>query len=300
MNKKQILATLLAMSMFLVASWAQAQEGSNTTNSEVSPVVSPTPVREQDRLKTEVRDIRTEVKENVRDTIDEVRGNVQERTDQAREALRVNQERLRVEAREKIDAVKERGEEAREMIDQKREELKTRIDQKREELKERLEQVRDERKREAVERIDQQMDALNERLLNHYTDILKRLEGVLENLQEKASDFEARGVDVTPVREAIASATAAIDRAYAAIEAQSGKTYTIEVTTEDNLRNDVGGARQQLHDDLSVVVAALRNAHSAVKNVATVLAQQVRIAAANNGGDASPTSTPEATENSEE
>ena len=59
------------------------------------------------------------------------------------------------------------------------------------------------------------------------------------------------------------------------METQSGKTYTIKVTTETALKSDVGKTRQALGADLAKVRDLVKSAQSAVKDAAVALAQVV-------------------------
>src|SRR3990167_5119704 len=225
-----------------------------------------------------------------RTPIKNIRENAQEKRQEVRAYAQETREEIRIRTREATEVFKEELEQKREElkinVEQKREELKTRIETKREDLKKRLEKVKDERKKQAVERIDKQMDELNDRLLKHYLSVLDKLSDVLVRISERTDRAEERGVDVAAVRTAIDEANRAISAAKTAIETQSGKTYTIQVNTEEGLKNDVGRARQALHNDLAAVRLVIKAAHEAVRQAATTLAQLPR-----------PTPTPEATEN---
>ncbi len=213
-------------------------------------------------------------------TREEVRTKVQEKRQEVRVNAQETREEIRVRTREATEAFKketeQRKEELKTRVEQKREELKTRVETKREELKQRLEKVKDERKKQAVERIDRQMDELNDRLLKHYLSVLGKLSDVLVRISARADRAEEKGVDVAAVRTAIDVANSAIAAARSAIETQSGKTYTVQVSTEEGLKNDVGTARQALHNDLAMVRSVVKAAHESVRQVATTLAQLPR------------------------
>lgn len=236
-----------------------------------------TEVREKrDEVRTEVREKREDVRGEVTEKREEVRTEVRDKREDARGEINERREELKVKNRENREELKQRTEERKEelkaRVEEKREELKDRIEQKREELKERLETIRDERKKEVVERIDRRMDELNERLLDHFLNVLDKLGDVLVRIAERADSAEERGVDVSAVRTVIDEANGAIAAAKSAIEAQAGKTYTIQITDEEGLKTNVGGARQALHGDLAVVRETVRAAFAAVRNAATTLA----------------------------
>lgn len=156
-------------------------------------------------------------------------------------------------------------------IELRRTELKDKIQAKREELKQRLQNIKDENKKKIVERIDQNIDALNEKILNHFSNVLEHLENVLAKIVSRTDKAEINGRDVTSVEAAIQAAGAAITASRSAIEIQTNKIYTIATSTEDTLRLEVGKARQALHDDLVRVRDAVFAAREAVKKAAAEL-----------------------------
>ena len=232
------------------------------------------------------------VRENIREKRQEIKTNVQEKRQEVRATVHETREEIKTRTREATEAFKketeQRKEELKTRVEQKREELKTKVETKREELKQRLDKIKDERKKQVVERIDGQMDALNDRLLKHYLNVLDKLSDVLVKISTRTDKAEERGVDVAAVRTAVDAANSAIVAARSAIETQSGKTYTIQISTEEGLKNDVGKARQALHKDLTAVRLVVKAAHEAVRQAAKTLAQLPR-----------PTPTPEATESPE-
>ena len=186
------------------------------------------------------------------------------------------------------EAMQQRRTEFDERVEQKREDLETRIEQKRAELKERLRRIRDENKRKIVERIDRQIDALNERLLKHFTGVLNKIEGILSRISDRADRAESNGSDVSSVRSAITATQDKISAARTAIINQTGKTYTIEVTGEERLKVDVGLVRQALHSDLTRVREVVKAARAAARDAATALAKVKPVR-----DDLEATSTPE-------
>ena len=258
--KKSHIISVVVVAALLFGGWVSAEESNTGTG-----------------VRGNVQEKRQEVRTNVKEKRQEVRTNVQETRDEIKARTREATEAFKKETEQKREELKTK-------VEQKREELKTKVETKREDLKKRLEKVKDERKKQAVERIDKQIDELNDRLLKHYLSVLDKLGGVLVKISERADKAEERGVDVAAVRTAIDKANSAISAARAAVETQSGKTYTIQVSTEEGLKNDVGRARQTLHNDLAAVRLVVKAAHEAVRQTATTLAQLPR-----------PTPTPEAT-----
>jgi len=164
--------------------------------------------------------------------------------------------------------------EFRNQVQNKREEMKTKIDALKEKLRERLRERISERKRAIVERIYERINALNERMTDHYMDVLDHLEKVLERIESRTAKAKLNGRDVSKVEEAIQKAHEAIEKAREAVKAQAEKVYQPpQITTEENLKLDVGKLRQQLHDDLKAVEKLVKDARDAVRQAAVALAQ---------------------------
>lgn len=145
-------------------------------------------------------------------------------------------------------------------------------------FKERIQKVKNEQKRETVERISQQTNELNIRMMNHFFQVLNRLEKVLANIVSRVDKAEANKWDVSGVRTMIKSAEEAIASAKTAIEAQKIKTYIPEITgAEEKLKVEVGEVRKALHGDLVVAREKVMAAYEFIKAVSKALAQSPRI-----------------------
>lgn len=158
-------------------------------------------------------------------------------------------------------------------MQERRAAAKERWEAARERLKAKLATIDDEQKQAVVERINLRLEELNNRVLNHYTNVLAKLELVLERIGKRADQAEAKGLDVSSVREAIGEAEDAIAESRDAITAQTSKVYTIVISGEETLKVDVGKTRQALHNDLKAVRATVKAAHNAVRVAAVTLAQ---------------------------
>lgn len=240
-------------------------------------------------------------KEEVRTLKQGVQTQVQELKETFQGEVRSLKDTLQTQVRTRNASVtpaelKARREELRGQIEEKREELQARIKTAREDLRERLEKIKDEQKKQRVERIADQIDALNRRLTDHYLEVLERMEKVLEGILARAMRAEERGLEVSVVRAAVDEAHNAIEASRTAIAEQVAKTYTIEVSTEEELRVDVGKARQALHADLAEVRDTVRAAHNAVRNAAVILAQIPRIDEEDEAATSTPPTAPPPTE----
>jgi len=180
-------------------------------------------------------------------------------------------QQIREETKRQIEQVRM---EYKNQIQEKREEMKTKIEELKAQLREKLRERISERKQKIVERIYERINALNERLTDHYLDVLDHLEKVLERIESRTAKAKLNGKDVSKVEEAIQKAHEAIEKARKAVKAQAEKVYEPpEITTEENLRLDVGKLRQQLHDDLKAVEKLVKDARDAVRQAAVALAQ---------------------------
>jgi Cu/Ag efflux pump CusA len=159
-------------------------------------------------------------------------------------------------------------------IQEKREEMKTKIEALKEQLRERMKAKISEKKQKIVERIYERINALNERMTNHYIDVLDHLEKVLERIESRMAKVKINGKDVSAVEAAVEKAHQAINAAREAVKVQAEKVYQPpQITSEENLKLDVGKIRKQLHDDLKAVEKLVKDARDAVRQAAVALAQ---------------------------
>ena len=248
----------------------------------------------REEFKTETEKIREDFKENKQEKGIELRDALPcEKVEEVREGLlrcvRADQvleikqlrgeekERFEIKREEAKKELEERREEFKSRLENEREDVKERLETTREELKVRLEKVKDEKKVQIVERLSESVNALNEKMTTHFLEVLEKVDKVLENIVSRTDKAETHGLDVSAVRTATTAAHTAIASARTAVETQAGKAYSFDVTTEENLKVDVGEARQALHNDLTAVKEIVRQAHVAVKDAAVVLAQIPRV-----------------------
>ncbi len=201
----------------------------------------------------------TSTRENVRERIQNVGA-------EARQAI----ENIRQATRESIQAEKEAFQKT---IGDKRMELQNSIQAHRDALKAKIANIRDEQKKITVERIDQDIAALNAVMTSHYANVLDQISDILKRIVSRTDTAQANGRDVTAVRTAIANAQTAIASARAAVVAQVAKTYSLNITTDTALKNNVGATRQTLRDDLKKAADSVKAAREAVRQAATTLAQ---------------------------
>jgi chromosome segregation ATPase len=178
--------------------------------------------------------------------------------------------------REEIKKIIEQNQvELRNRIKSKREELKSKIEQLRERLKNQLrERIKNEVKEKIVDRVYQRINELNERMTNHYLNVLEKLEKILERIESRTAKAKLNNLDVSKVEEAINEAKVAIFKAKEAVKNQAEKIYQPpEITDDKTLKTKIGNLRQQLHNDLKSVESLVKQAREAVRKALVLLAQ---------------------------
>lgn len=226
------------------------------------PVARPQEIRGE--FRKEVRDLRENVKGEVRD----LREGLKEEVSRIKESVKPEDRRTLV-----VPHILERKEALRDTVKLKRDELKVKIDGERAELKVKLAKIKDARKRVAVEKIQNQIKELNEKMLNHFSDVLEKLRKTLIRIDERIAKAKDRGVDVAEPMRLSEEARKAIIEAEEAIKAQAAKTYPLSITDEGKLKEDIGRVRKVLHDDLDAVKVSVKAAREAVHKVAVALAK---------------------------
>ena len=249
-------AIAYSLPILLVAFGAAAQ-----TSVESSPTQN---IRESLRQKLQnVQEIKQEVRANATEAVTVLRTEAVEQFQAQRE-----------EAKQQIE---QKREEVKNAIEAKRQALKTTIETKREALKGRLEVVRDEKKRQAVERIYTALNAINERLTDHFLNVLDQVEDVLDRVQSRADKAKANDLDVASVQTAIDDASRAIEAGRTAVREQAAKSYSVTVTDEATLRENAKSAKEQLRKDLEAVKNVVKAARDSVRAAAVALAQIPRV-----------------------
>jgi len=195
-----------------------------------------------------------------------------------KEKIPISPEEFQKKREELKKMIEENQAKLRNQIQQKREEIKKKIENLKNQLRARMKGKISEKKQAIVERIYERINALNEIMTDHYLSVLNQLEKVLERIESRAEKVKLNGIDVTKVEEAIQKARQAIEKAREAVKTQAQKVYQPpQITTEANLKLDVGKLRKQLHDDLKAVEKLVKDARDAVRQAAVTLAQIPRV-----------------------
>lgn len=186
------------------------------------------------------------------------------------EEIKLKREELKVKIENKAKEVKD-------AIEANKEKLKKVAEQRKTQLQQKLKNIKDVKKKQAVENVNDKILELNDRTTNHFLDVLTKLERALNNISSRIEKAEASGLAVSSAKTAIVDAQKAIDESKQAVKVQAEKIYSISITTENNLKVDVGKTRQSLHTDLKAVFETVKKAREAVHKTATTLAQIPKI-----------------------
>ena len=155
-------------------------------------------------------------------------------------------------------------------IMEKRKEAKEKFQADREAFQEKLKEIKEIRKQNLIERVDEKINALNERHTTRLDDHLSRMTTVLEKIEAKAADLTG---DKTAFDAAVTKAKDAIKAAQAAVEAQAGKEYIIEITDEATVGTAVRSLFATFQSDIKATTQLVKDAHKAVGDAAKALAK---------------------------
>lgn len=136
--------------------------------------------------------------------------------------------------------------------------------ERQEEFKKKLELIKDERKKEIVENIEKRLDQINAKRTTVMTTQINFLSDKLDRIIAEASVQKEKGEDTSNLDRANTDAQAAISAARTAITTQSGKSYTITLTSEETAKPDVQAAIKTLETDLKSTYAFVTGARNSV------------------------------------
>lgn len=251
---KFIYSTIL-VGVLSVGSLAWAESGKNA-------VPIPTHIPASPDLRAKIKEQKSNLKREIKETKAATRSEIKNKKEETEKDIRELKEEMR-----------KKTQEFKETVRTKKAEIDDKVKAKRDELEIKLRNIKDTVKKDKVERIDKQIDDLNARMMSHFSEVLDKMSAVLVKIGERADKASEKGYDVSSVRTAINNANKAIETARSAVIAQSGKTYAIQVTTENGLKGVVGRARDALHKDLNIVKDLVKTANEAVHKAAVTLGQ---------------------------
>ncbi len=194
-----------------------------------------------------------------------------------------------------MEEAKKRAENANEKLKNIREQVQKKIEQKREEMQQKIEKIKDEKKKKQADQIAKQFDHTNQVWTNHFADLLKHYDAVLQKIKTRTDKAAANGKDVSAVKIAILNAETKIADGRTAVTTQAGKTYTVDVTAitggvastttstgQDqmvkNLRDQFKTVKEKLTNDLHALRdGAIKEAKTAVQNALQTLSKVPKV-----------------------
>ncbi|MCL5432703.1 MAG: hypothetical protein M1524_01120 [Patescibacteria group bacterium] len=159
-----------------------------------------------------------------------------------------------------------------EEIKEIRKEQAERIKEARVEFRQKLKSIRDERKKTLVENIDTKISNFNQNHTQKLSEALEKLQTILDKIKTKSENAKSSGLDTVGLEADIATAQSAIDNAETAISTQAAKQYSLEITSDETLKQTIGPTISQFRNDLQDVRKSVTDARQAVHKAATTLA----------------------------
>lgn len=149
--------------------------------------------------------------------------------------------------------------------------FKARMEAEKAAFRQKLATLTDDRKASIAAKIDTKLVSINEKRTAKMTNVLAKLQEILNRLIDRANTAKTAGQDTTAVEAAIVKAKASLTAAEAAVTAQKAKTYTAVISSESTLPQNFGSVFKQLQSDLQTTYTAIKTAKTDVKQVASEL-----------------------------
>lgn len=183
---------------------------------------------------------------------------------------------------------RKRSEQSKERVEKVREDMKVKMKEGRENAQQRINQLRDQKKKESALKINNQLVRVNQVWTDHFTNVLDKLDVLLQKIESRTEKASANGKDISQVKIAIQSSAEKIAAARTAVENQAQKTYIVDTTsiTQNDatsssqssliskLREQFKILRNQLFSDLtSLRDGEMKDARNSVKDALQTLSQ---------------------------
>jgi len=179
----------------------------------------------------------------------QVSGPIQEEKKSFLNIFKGNPEKIRPETENKLESLlaeaQARIESVKQEFEAKREEAKAALETKREALKEKLTAIKDEKKQETVSRLSENINELNKKKTGDYSAVIVKLERVWASIKAKSGEIADQAIAAN-----IENSLVAVKES---LNQQASRVYELNVSTENNLKTDIGQARQALESDLKAV-----------------------------------------------
>lgn len=272
MNKK--ISGVLAVLAIVVPGAVFAQDAKSLRETRENTVKEIKETRENARK--EIKETREEVQKQRIDAVKEVktqRENLRNNSSMTEDEKMEERKEIKENWDKKRDELKTKREEGIKKIESIRAETKNKVQEKREALKEDLKKIKNEKKIERIVNIDGKLEKINEERTSSFLINLDKMDSTLGKITARMEGAKAEGKDVSSVSQAVDSAKVAITSSRSAVEVQAAKVYKITVSTENNLKTDVGESVKGLQNDLNQVRETVKTAHESVKKAAVLLGQ---------------------------
>lgn len=136
-----------------------------------------------------------------------------------------------------------------------------------------LAKIKDETKKLVATRLEDNLNNINQRHTEQFSDRLTKFNTFLGRVITRKDKAKTTGKDVTKAETAITAAQAAITAAQTAVTTQAAKSYTINFTTEADLKTAANAARTQLRADLKATHDKVSSARKMVVDALQALIQ---------------------------
>jgi|GEM_PF-4334217 len=154
----------------------------------------------------------------------------------------------------------------RQEIQKRRADSKKVVQEQVDKFQSQIKNIKNEAKAAAMQKINAAIIKINSDRVDHYLDLIGKIELVLDRVQERVIQADREGQPTGRSQELILSARAAIVSARSAIMSQSGMIYNLEATGEENLRKEAQTVRGIMFSDLTKV-------HNSVKEARDIVVQ---------------------------
>lgn len=161
-------------------------------------------------------------------------------------------------------------------VQDRKEDMKAQVATRAAELKSKLAKFKDQKKAAKAEMVSDNLNKINKNRTEHFLKFLDKATEILSRLEARVNEAGSKGRNTTQAKGAIAAAKAALVSARATVQVQATKDYTITVTSETKVKDDVKSVRDKLHTDLQAVKKQVVDAKGAV-------ASAIRVAKSNIG-----------------
>lgn len=132
-------------------------------------------------------------------------------------------------------------------------------------LQDRVNNIKDETKQKIVEKLSERLSMMNENWTHHWSNVLERLNLILDKIETRVEKLGGQGKDTTAVMQQINYAQTAINTAQTAVDAQAEKDYAFEISSETNVRSEVQATITQFKKDARMVLEKIKSARENVR-----------------------------------